>query len=304
MAAEYRELSIRELRSLFPKTVVCDDLSEDLFVAELDYRSEMDVIKYPCRFDGFLAFLCYQGRFNVDINLHTYSVEEGSLLIYIPGNIVRVSKIDPGVKETVRFAVVAVSRDLMSSTRVDFNRLYEESLHAMENPCVKLEAPEQDLFRKYLDLISDISVRPLPNIREAVVSLISSTFYLAGSLWMDRVSAAQRLGATKSTHARAVLEDFIALVREHHTRERGLAFYAERLYLTPKYLSKLIKGLSGRSAHEWIDSFVILEAKNLLKYSDLTIKQIVFQLNFPNQTTFYRFFKTQTGMTPTEYRRS
>ena len=74
--------------------------------------------------------------------------------------------------------------------------------------------------------------------------------------------------------------------------------------MTPKYLSKLIKGLSGRSAHEWIDSFVILEAKNLLKYSDLTIKQIVYQLNFPNQTTFYRFFKTQTGMTPTEYRRS
>ena len=304
MAAEYRELNIRELRNLFPNAHVSDDLSEDLFLAELEYRSEMDAIKYPCRFDGFLAFLCDKGRFSVDINLHTYSVEEGSLLIYIPGNIVRVSKIDPGVKETVRFSVIAVSRELMASTRVDFNRLYEESLHAMENPCVRLEAPELELFRKYMDLISDISVRSLPNIREAVMALISSTFYLAGSLWMDRVSAAWRQGASKSTHARAVLEDFLDLVREHHSRERGLTFYAERLYLTPKYLSRLVKNLSGRSAHEWIDSFVVLEAKNLLKYSDLTVKQIVYQLNFPNQTTFYRFFKVQTGMTPTEYRRS
>ena len=75
-----------------------------------------------------------------------------------------------------------------------------------------------------------------------------------------------------------------------------------KLYLTPKYLSKLIKNVSGRSAHEWIDSFVILEAKNLLKYSDLPIKQIVDELHF-NQTTFYRFFKAKTGLTPSEYRR-
>ena len=73
---------------------------------------------------------------------------------------------------------------------------------------------------------------------------------------------------------------------------------------TPKYLSKLVKSASGKSAHEWIDSFVILEAKNMLKYSGMSIKSIVWELNFPNQTTFYRFFKTQTGMTPSEYRKS
>ena len=93
------------------------------------------------------------------------------------------------------------------------------------------------------------------------------------------------------------------LVRDYHTKERNLSFYADKLFLTPKYLSKLIKTISGKSAHEWIDSFVILEAKNLLKYSDMSIKSIVYELNFPNQTTFYRFFKTKTGMTPSEYRK-
>lgn len=81
-----------------------------------------------------------------------------------------------------------------------------------------------------------------------------------------------------------------------------MTFYANKLCLTPKYLSKLVKQASGRSAPDWIDEFVILEAKNMLKYSNMPIKEIVFRLNFPNQSFFYRFFKTHTGMTPSEYR--
>jgi AraC-like DNA-binding protein len=69
-------------------------------------------------------------------------------------------------------------------------------------------------------------------------------------------------------------------------------------------MSKLIKTATGKSAPEWIDAYVILEAKNLLKYSSDTIKQIVFKLNFPNQSVFYKFFKSRTGMTPSEYRNS
>ena len=300
---QYLELNIRELRRLFPDQHVNDNLADDLFLAELEYTEKMDLMQYPCRFDGFLCFLCYEGSFEVDINLHTYAVQAGSMLVYIPGNIVRVSQIKPEEKSSVRFAVAAISRELITSTRMDFKKLYEESLRVLENPGVQLSGDEMALCRKYFDLITDVSARPLPNIREAVVTLISSTFYWAGSLWMERVTEAQHLSGGKSAHARVVLEDFLKLVQEHHTQERSLSFYADKLYLTPKYLSKLIKNVSGRSAHEWIDSFVILEAKNLLKYSDLPIKQIVTELNFPNQTTFYRFFKTQTGLTPTEYRR-
>ena len=81
-----------------------------------------------------------------------------------------------------------------------------------------------------------------------------------------------------------------------------MAFYASHLGLTPKYLSKLIKQVSGWSAPDWIDSFVILEAKNMLKYTDDSIKEIVFKLHFPNPSVFYKFFKAHTGMTPSEYR--
>lgn len=300
----YRELSIRELEHLTSGPVVSDNLSDDLFIAEMHYESKMDIIEYPCRFHGYVAFFCIEGNFEVEINLKKFTIRKDSMFIYTPGNIVKVTSIDPKEKEAVHFVIVAISEDLMSSTRFDFSKLYNESLRLLESPCVVIDGEERELCRKYFDLIQEVSRLGLPNMKESVASLISSIFYLMGALWTDRLSEAKKNENEVSTRSRIILEDFLLLVRDHHTKERSLSFYADKLYLTPKYLSKLVKSVSGKSAHEWIDSFVILEAKNLLKYSDMSIKTIVYELNFPNQTTFYRFFKTKTGMTPSEYRKN
>ena len=194
----------------------------------------------------------------------------------------------------------------MSTTRFDFNKLYDESLRLLENPCVILEDKERALCREYFSLIQNISSLQIPNTKESVASLISSFFYLIGAIWTNGLSEAiqKQTEIVSSTRSKAILEDFLKLVRDYHTKQRDLSFYADKLYLTPKYLSKLVKTVSGKSAHEWIDAFVILEAKNMLKYSDLSIKSIVYELNFPNQTTFYRFFKAKTGLTPSQYRKS
>ncbi len=296
-----KELDIRELRRSLPISSVNDKLADDLFLAELRYDSGMDLIKYPCRFNGYLAFYCIEGNFEIEINLKKFTVHENSLFIYTPGNLVRVLDFDPEQKNGVHFVIVAVSADLLSNTRMDINRLGDESLRLLENPCVIMTEEERALCREYFDLISDVSSLPVNGTREAITSLISSIFYLMGALWKERLAAVQRDGGT--SRAQIIMEDFLVLVRDHHTKERGLGFYADKLYLTPKYLSKLIKSVSGKSAHEWIDSFVILEAKNMLKYSEMSVKSIVYSLNFPNQTTFYRFFKAKTGMTPSEYRK-
>ena len=300
----YHEVNIRELKHLSQGSIVNDNLSDDLFIAEMHYESKMDSIEYPCRFHGYMAFFCIKGEFEVEINLKKFTIRKDSMFIYTPGNIVRVTNIDPREKESVHFVVVAISEDLMSSTRFDFSKLYNESLRLLESPCVVINENERGLYRKYFDLIQEVSKMRMPNMRESVTALISSIFYLMGAMWTDRLTAAKKNGGDEmSTRSKIVLEDFLLLVRDYHTKERSLSFYADKLYLTPKYLSKLIKSVSGKSAHEWIDSFVILEAKNLLKYSDMSIKSIVYDLNFPNQTTFYRFFKTKTGMTPSEYRK-
>ncbi len=304
---KYRELSIRELKTLFPDTIVSDTLSDDLFIEQMHYCSNMDIMQYPCRFKGYLVFFCSEGQFDIEINLKKFTVKKDSLFLYTPGNIVRVTEdLSDEAKEAVKFGVVAISTDLMSTTRFDFNKLYDESLRLLENPCVVLEEKEKTLCREYFSMIQNVSSLQIPNTKESIASLMSSFFYLIGAIWTNGLSEAieKHNDNISSTRSKAILEDFLKLVRDYHTQYRDLSFYADKLYLTPKYLSKLIKTVSGKSAHEWIDSFVILEAKNLLKYSDLSIKSIVYDLNFPNQTTFYRFFKAKTGLTPSQYRKS
>ena len=84
--------------------------------------------------------------------------------------------------------------------------------------------------------------------------------------------------------------------------EKGVDFYARKMCMTPKSLTTLVKNASGRTATQWIDAFLVLEAKNLLKYSDLTVKEIGYRLNFQSIPSFHKFFKNQTGLTPNEYR--
>ena len=98
--------------------------------------------------------------------------------------------------------------------------------------------------------------------------------------------------------------EFMRHLQQHHCKERSLGFYASLLHITPKYLTTLIKQVSGRSAAEWIDECVILEAKNLLKFSTMSIQQIAYYLNFPNQSFFGTYFKRRTGMSPSEYKQS
>jgi AraC-like DNA-binding protein len=172
-----------------------------------------------------------------------------------------------------------------------------------DNPCISLDGDDLKLAEDYFNLARTIVVSHRNNKLEVMGSLLTSFLYVLVDFWMARLSVAQKQVSRSSARMNQVFERFIALVTEYHTTERGMAFYADKLCLTPKYLSKLVKQATGRSAPDWIDSFVILEAKNLLKYSDKTIKEIVFALHFPNQSVFYKFFKAHTGMTPSEYRK-
>jgi AraC-like DNA-binding protein len=80
------------------------------------------------------------------------------------------------------------------------------------------------------------------------------------------------------------------LVKENFKEQREVGFYANKLCLTPKYLSKVIRDSSGSSAGEWIDNYVALEAKALLKSTNMTIQQISEELNFPSQSFFGKYF--------------
>ena len=301
-------IDIGMFRSLFTDKEIDARLGNDFFIVDVKVPSGLEepfrMMEAPCRFDGYAAIFCLEGRFLLDINLDTFEIRPKSLVVSIPGAIIRLHPRQDRPLEDCRFIIVAMSRAYMSSVRLDFNKLFNESMAVLDNPCLTLDGQELDLCRKYLDLAVEVLSSQVINKKEALGSLISLVFYVLGSIWSERISDARSSREASSSRVKLVFDQFLQLVTDYHTSERGMAFYAQKLCLTPKYLSKLVKQASGRSAPDWIDSFVILEAKNMLKYSSRSIKEIVFALHFPNQSVFYKFFKAHTGMTPSEYRNS
>lgn len=301
MESKTYKLTVETFKSQIPNGSY-RTVGDDFVLAQLGHQGILAFMRYPVRFDGYMAFYCIEGSFTLELNLKSYEVSEGSLIIYTPGNIARVFMPDDAAPMNLKFIIAATSQDFMSSMRIDFNKMYEDSLIARETPCISLNPSERKVLGEYYDLASSLLSLGTTRQVDALKSLCSSAFCMFGSIWRERLDVAMKKGVVKKTRSNVIFENFLRLVSEHHNTQHNVSFYAEMLYLTPKYLSKLVKEVSGKSAPEWIDSFIILEAKNLLKYSDMSIKEIAFNMHFSTVPSFYKFFRKHTGMTPAEFR--
>lgn len=268
-------------------------------------RAILDMLKYPVRLDGYVIFFLKKGdgSFQLGFNLDTYEIHERSLLITAPGNIIRLSAYDENKIADSELIFALFSKDFVSNIHVDFDKTLQAAVRFLESPCLTLNAEQLDIASDYFTLARKIIHSQMDNKREIISSLLTSITYLAVNLWRNDIALAKERQDMSSLRVNQTYEQFIALVSQHHNKERGMAFYADKMHITPKYLSKIIKQASGRSGPDWIDSFVVLEAKNLLKYTDKPVKEIVWQLNFPTPSVFNKFFKKHTNLTPSEYRK-
>ena len=144
-------IDIKGFKSLFPIEYGAE-LGDDFFIADITYDRALRMLQYPTRFDGFLGIFCVHGHLSMDINLSTYKVTENSLLFSVPGYIIRVSDVGTDDLKNLRFIVIAVSRSFMSSMRMDFTRLFNESMSILSNSCIRLEPDELALCSKYMTL--------------------------------------------------------------------------------------------------------------------------------------------------------
>lgn len=296
-------MSIPMLREKIP-TAERVGIGDDFCMFNVRYDKQLHALEHPCRFDGIMMLYCIRGHVRLSVNLNEYEVTDGCMVIVAPGNILKVTDVPQQNMEDLDYVVVAMSARFGSELKIDLKRIIGEGVALMETPVICLSEDHKILIGRYLDMAARIIDVETPFKDDALLSLVSSMLSIVAGAWTQKLDEMKQKASLTTTRSRMIFEQFIKLVREYHTKHRNVGFYADRLCLTPKYLSKLIKSASGKSAPEWIDSYVILEAKSLLKYSDITIKEIVYRLNFPNQSVFYKFFKARTGMTPSEYRNS
>lgn len=308
MGNDTHTVDLVQLKKMFPRTSY-SSLGDDACLIDVRYDESLSFLKYPCRFDGYMAFFCVSGHIRMMINLTEFDVVENSLFVYLPGNIISIPEISDDEKKNIEFVVIAMTNEYMESLNVKTYKLIEKRMQLQTKPFFLIRDGEKKIAQKYVTLATDILSSNLAYKRESISLLLSSFFFLAGGIMEQRLGESVSYAAPDGKPAKRigrgdrVFDKFLGLVSEYHMKERSVGFYADRLCLSPKYLSKLIKTVSGRSAPEWIDDYVILEAKSMLKYSDLPVKEIVSRLNFPNASTFHKFFKAKTGLTPGRYRK-
>lgn len=305
---EPQNISISKILQLTSEGVDISALGDDFIIGEAQGTSALsdnrilDILHYPIRFDGYILFFLKKGHFHIDFNLKTYYVHEGSLLVTVPGNIIRVGQLAEDRLAGIELVYVVLSKQFISGLQLDFNKVFQDSVQMLENPCIALNEEQLALAESYFLLARQVVQSSLSNKRNIIGGLLSSLSYMTEDIWTGKLVERQPL-ADSGARAALTYERFMKLVTEYHNQERGMQFYADKLCLTPKYLSKIVKEASGRSGPEWIDAFVILEAKNLLRYSDESIKEIAYKLNFPSASVFNKFFKANTGIVPSDYRR-
>ena len=262
----------------------------------------MDLFRFPTRIDAFGVVFCSKGSATVTADLKHCVIGGQTMFVCPPGTIIQV---ESQQQAAVRF--ILCEEDFINRIRIDLKLLLHLFMAVRENPSLTLDDREwAELMRSLDETFAEGRLGRTDALSEEIrLSMFRTLAYRICRIIDNRIERRPDGSRTdNASHNRnaAYFNTFLEELSKHYLQERSVGFYAEQLHLTPKYLTTLLRSTTGRTASEWIDEYVILEAKNLLKYSTMNIQEIAYYLNFPNQSFFGRYFKQHTGMTPSAYR--
>lgn len=260
-------------------------------VNEMMLRSLMSE---PLKFSSSTSIYIKKGHCKASINLLEYDIEAPCVVNVRSGSILHPTFVSPDFDA----AFIVLSNNLSSAI---YELLRDTSLQAIViwRPVMKIPEDDLDAFDKlYSAFRRIVNDKANPYSTQTVKYTILSFFYGVGYRCYQSM-----INRYPSLQGR-VVDDFITLAQQNFRKERFLDFYAKKLELTPKHLSRTVKKHTGYTAVEWIERLVILEAKAMLKSSNLNIQQIADELNFPSQSFFGKYFKKFVGMSPKEFRNS
>jgi len=250
---------------------------------------------HPFLYEGIAFTTCLKGKGHVKINFKEYVVEENCLLTLTPSHIIE--PLDHS--EDLLLTGLVFSQDAMLDLPlpIDINILEK----VISNPILKVSKEDLKKITAYHSFILDIfNNNTQLYLRDIIKGLLFSLIYQVVALYGENEPERNK----QTSRNEDIVESFFRLLKEHYMTERSPGFYAGKLCITTKYLSSILKNVTGRSINSWLEEAIILGAKLMLKTTELTVLQISEELNFPNPSYFGRYFKKAVGMTPKEYRDS
>lgn len=290
-AKPIRDTDIRTVKKRLSHACFIDD---DIIMC--DTVNSIPLPEEPKRMTFILVALCTGGtaRYTVDTQEHT--VKKGDVVVISERNVVDMCS----TSDDMSYLGMILSVDFFYEVISNVSDVSSLILFSRDNPVFSLDGRETDIFKSYFYMMKEKMSDSHNHFRRNVVrALMLAMFYDLNNV----IYRVQESCARRQTRADSIFTSFIMLVEENYRRERRVGWYAEQLCITPKYLSETVKTVSKHTPNEWIDNYVTLEIRVLLKNTSKSIKEIATDMNFPNQSFLGKYFKEHVGVSPSRYRR-
>ncbi len=249
----------------------------------------------PFKIRFHLLLFCVGGFMRFQVNLSEYELRRNEVLILSSDTIGQCMEFSPDC----RIVLMAFNSNAYSNMSNTEGMVVIRRFLSLRPTLPVEEQTMEDLTGIYRFLRRKIASPGFRYGREMIAACMQLIF---AELCQHMIPYVEGAAASVGDRKRQLYDGFMQMLSEHCGSQRSISFYAERLCVTPKYLSQVVQTVSGRHAGAWIRDYVILEAKVLLRNRNLTVQQISDRLNFPNQSFFGSYFKRSVGCSPKAYR--
>ena len=280
-----------------------DSYQDEVAIMEFDHTSINDLKKFaplnPTRFDSLLLIGITEGELDIQIDYISYKAEKNSLILIMPTHITHFIEGSNNLKGWI----LTITKSFFGSqTFAGQKPTVLSYMELKKNPLTFFDPDEYQSLYLSLDYIRGKMRQHTHVFYQETVKLALLLFFTdLGNLYFSKKK--YHITATLS-RKEELFADFQTLLREHCKKQHDVKFYAGKLCITTQYLSSILKEQSGRSASQWIQEALVIEAKDLLKSPRINVQQVADKLNFPDQSTFGKFFKKHTGISPMAFRKS
>lgn len=273
------------------KLAIIDNLEEKSY----EHIGQQDK-SFPIQLDMNVCFLCTSGQIDLEIDLNMYTLHEGDAAMILTGSFLRVIRI----KDSARIAFIAINSDFLKYVG-NVKTVIEHVNKVKRMPVSHMEPDMMEeslmIYNEIKKKLSNPDYRFKEEVAKSYIQIMLCNFF-------DRFVLKNETTEEQAPKSRKeeLFKNFIKLVKDNYLNHRSITFYADKLCVSPKYLSSVVHKVSEKYATDWINQYVILEAKSMLRMEDTNIKDVSNHLNFANQSFFAKFFKKHTGYTPKEYK--